>query len=213
MADKTERTSGLAISGFIIAILALLGAWVPIVNNVSFFFAVISLIFGIVGLRSIKKGKRVGQGLATATIIISIIAGIVVLATQAFYGKAVDEIGESVSETFNDYDGTNTDKLLENTVDVTLGQFVFDAGAEAEYTYDDSTKLPVTIKNKSAEKSSFSVKVEAIDADGNRIADDTVYVSDLNAGQSQTEDAFKYVESGKIEAIKTAEFKIVSVSK
>lgn len=213
MADKTERTSGLAISGFIIAILALLGAWVPIVNNVSFFFAVIALIFGIVGFRSIKKGKRVGQGLATATIIISIIAGIVVVATQAFYSKAVDEVGKSVNEAVSDYDGTNTDKLLENTVDVTLGQFVFDAGTEAEYSYDDTTKLPVTIKNKSSEKGSFTVKVEAVDADGNRIADDTIYVNDLNAGQSQTEDAFKYVEEGKLEAIKTATFKIVSVSK
>jgi len=213
MADKTERTSGLAISGFIIAILALLGAWVPIINNVSFFFALVALVFGIIGFRSIKKGKRVGQGLATATIIISIIAGVVVLATQAFYGKAVDEIGNSVNEAVSDFDGTNTDKLLENTVDVTLGQFVFDAGAEAEYTYDDTTKLPVTVKNKSSEKASFSVKIEAVDADGNRIADDTVYVSDLNAGQSQTEDAFKYIESGKLEAVKTATFKIVSVSK
>lgn len=213
MADKTERTSGLAISGFIIAILAIMGAWVPIINNVSFFFAVIALIFGIIGFRQIKKGKRVGQGLATATIIISILAGVVVLATQAFYSKAVDEVGKSVNEAVSDYDGSNTDKLLENTVDVTLGQFVFDAGAEAEYTYDDTTKLPITIKNKSAEKGSFTVKVEAVDASGNRIADDTVYVSDLNAGQSQTEDAFKYVESGKLEAIKTASFKIVSVSK
>lgn len=213
MADKTERTSGLAISGFIIAILALLGAWVPIINNVSFFFAVIALIFGIVGFRSIKKGKRVGQGLATATIIISIIAGVVVIATQAFYSKAADEIGKSVNESVSDFDGTNTDKLLKETVDVTLGQFVFDAGAEAEYSYDDTTKLPITVKNKSAEKASFTVKVEAVDASGNRIADDTIYVNDLNAGQSQTEDAFKYVESGKLEATKTATFKIVSVSK
>lgn len=213
MAHKTERTSGLALSGFIIAILALLGAWVPIVNNVSFFFAVVALIFGIVGFRSIKNGKRVGQGLATATIIISIIAGIVVLATQALYSKAVDEVDKSVTETFNDYDGTNTDKLLENSVDVTLGQFVFNTGTEVDYTYDDTTKLPVTIKNKSSEKASFSVKIEAVDASGNRIADDTVYVSDLNPGQSQVEDAFKYVESDKLEAVKTATFKIVSVSK
>ena len=48
--DKTERTSGLAIAGFIIAILAILGSWIPIVNNVSFFFAIISLVFGIIGL-------------------------------------------------------------------------------------------------------------------------------------------------------------------
>jgi hypothetical protein len=56
--DKTERKSGLAIAGFIIAILAILGSWVPILNNISFFFAIISLIFGIIGFVAIKKAKE-----------------------------------------------------------------------------------------------------------------------------------------------------------
>ena len=80
--DKTERTSGLAIAGFIIAILAILGSWVPILNNVSFFFAIISLIFGIIGLIAIRKGKRIGQGLAVATIILSVLTFVVVLAMR-----------------------------------------------------------------------------------------------------------------------------------
>ena len=211
--DKTERKSGLAIAGFIIAILAIVGAWVPIFNNVSFFFAIVSLIFGIIGLVAIRKGKRVGQGLAVATIILSVIAGIVVLATQSFYSKVAEDVGNSVTETVNDYDGTNTEKLLKNNVDVTLGAFVFSAGAEADYTYDDTTELPVTIKNKSGEKSSFTVKIEAVDASGTRVAEDTVYVSDLNAGQSVAEKAFEYVESSKLEAVKAATFKILEVTK
>ncbi len=211
--DKTERTSGLAIAGFIIAILAILGSWVPILNNVSFFFAIISLIFGIIGFIAIKKGKKVGQGLAIATIILSILTGVVVLATQSFYGKVADKVSNSVTETVNDFDGTNTDKLLKTSVDVTLGEFVFNPGAEAGFNYDDTTELPVTIKNKSSEKASYTVKIEAVGADGTRIADDTVYVSDLKPGQSVSEKAFKYVESGKLEALKTATFKILEVTK
>jgi hypothetical protein len=211
--DKTERKSGLAIAGFIIAILAIIGSWVPILNNVSFFFAVVSLIFGVIGLLAIKKGKRVGQGLAVATIILSIIAGGVVLATQAFYGKVANNVGDSVKESVNNSDGTNTDKLLKTSVDVTLGAFVFNPGAEADYTYDDTTELPVTIKNKSSEKASYTVKIEAVDASGTRLADDTVYVSDLNPGQSVSEKAFKYVDSSKLEAVKTATFKILEVTK
>lgn len=212
--DKTERTSGLAIAGFIIAILAILGSWVPILNNVSFFFAVISLILGIIGLVAIRKGKRVGQGLAVATIILSVLTFVVVLATQSFFGKVADEVGNSVNESVNDFDGTNTDKLLETSVDVTLGQFAFNPGAEAAYSYDDTTtELPVTIKNKSAEKASYTVKIEAVGTDGTRVAEDTIYVSDLNPGQSVSEKAFKYVEEGKLEAVKTATFKILEVSK
>jgi hypothetical protein len=211
--DKTERKSGLAIAGFIISILAILGSWMPILNNVSFFFAVISLVFGIIGLVAIKKGKRVGQGLAVATIILSVVTMVIVLASQSFYGKVAEDVSNSVNESVSDFDGTNTDKLLKDNVDVTLGAFVFNAGAEADYSYDDTTELPVAIKNKSSEKASYTVKIEAVDASGTRVAEDTIYVNDLNPGQSVSEKAFKYVEEGKLEAIKAATFKILEVSK
>ena len=211
--NKTERNSGLAIAGLVVAICALVLSWVPILNNVMFFVAVISLILGIAGLISIKKGKRVGQGLAVSTIVISIAAIGVVFATQALYVKVIDDVGESVNESMNDFTGENTDKLLENTVGVELGEFVFDQGEEIEYSYDDTTELPVTVTNKSEEKSSFSVMIEAVDAEGVRIADDTVYVSELNPGQSINEKAFSYVEEDKVEALRTAEFKIVQVTK
>ena len=211
--DKTERKSGLAIAGFIIALLAIVGSWVPIFNNVSFFFAVIALVFGVIGLISIKKGKRVGQGLAVATIILALIACVVVLATQSFYGKVAEDVSNSIDESVNNSNGTNTEKLLETSVDVALGSFVFSAGSEADYTYDDTTELPVTIKNKSAEKSNYTVKIEAVDASGARVAEDTIYVTALNSGQSVSEKAFKYVDSSKLEAVKTATFKILEVSK
>lgn len=211
--DKTERKSGLAIAGFIIAILAILGSALPILNNISFFFAFIALIFGIIGLIAIRKGKRVGQGLAIATIILSIITFVVVLASQAFYSKVAEDVSNSVNESVNDFDGTNTEKLLETSVDVTLGKFAHNTGTEAEYSYDDTTELPVTIKNKASEKSSYTIKIEAVDASGTRIAEDTIYVSDLNPGQSMSEKAFEYVEEGKLEALKTATFKVLEVSK
>lgn len=203
----------MAIAGFIIAILAILGSWVPILNNVSFFFAIVSLILGVIGLIGIRKGKRVGQGLAVATIILSVLTFVVVLATQSFFGKVADEVSNSINESVSDFDGTNTDKLLETSVDVTIGDFVFDPGTEAEYSYDDKMELPVTVKNKSSEKASYSVQIEAVDAEGNRIAEETIYVSDLNPGQAVSEKAFEYVEESKLEALKTAEFKILKVTK
>lgn len=211
--DNAARTSGLAIAGLIIAILAILGSAIPIFNNVSFFFAIVSLVFGVVGLVAIKKGKRVGQGLAIATIILSVITFVVVIATQALYGKIANDVNTSVTESVNDFDGTNTEKLLQNNVDVTIGTFVFDAGAEANYSYDDTTELPVTIKNKSSEKASYTVKIEAVDASGTRVGEDTIYVTDLNPGQSVSEKAFEYIEEGKLEAVKSATFKVLEVSK
>jgi hypothetical protein len=148
-----------------------------------------------------------------ATIILSIVAGGIVIASQSFYGKVAEDVSNSVTESVNDSNGTNTDKLLETSVDVTLSKFVFNPGAEADYSYDDTTELPVAIKNKSSEKTSYTVKIEAVDASGTRIADDTAYITDLNPGQSISEKAFEYVDSSKLEALKTATFKILEVSK
>lgn len=206
--QKAERKSGLAIAGLIIAILAILGAWIPILNNVSFFFALVALIFGIIGLTAIKKGKRVGQGLAVATIILSIVAGIVVLATQSMYGKVASDIGDSVKESVNNADGTNTNKLLETSIDVVIGAFT----AKTE-NYVQTTELPVTVKNKASDKASYTIKIEAVDATGARLADDTLYLNDLGAGQSASETAFKYVESTKVESLKSATFKVYQVGK
>lgn len=206
--QKAERKSGLAIAGLIIAILAILGAWVPILNNVSFFFALVALVFGIIGLTAIKKGKRVGQGLAVATIILAVIAGIVVLATQSLYGKVASDVGKSVDESVKNYDGTNTSKLLETSVDVVIGAFT----AKTE-NYVQTTELPVTVKNKASDKASYTIKIEAVDAQGIRLADDTLYVNDLGAGQSVSETAFKYVESTKVESLKSATFKVYQVGK
>jgi hypothetical protein len=206
--EKTERKSGIAISGFIIAILAILGSAIPIFNNVSFFFAIVSLVLGVIGLIAIKRNKRVGQGLAIATIILSVLTFVVVLVTQSFYGKVAEDVGNSVSESVNDFDGTNTDKLLETSVDVTIGEFT-----ATNDGYVDSTELPVTIKNKATEKASYTIKIEAVDADGARIADSTLYITDLNSGQSMSVKAFTFVESDKIEALKAATFKILEVSR
>jgi hypothetical protein len=64
-----------------------------------------------------------------------------------------------------------------------------------------------------AEKHSFSVKIEAVDAEGKRIDEDTIYINDLGAGQAQDFDAFTLVQSDKYDVLKRATFKIVSATK
>ena len=104
--------------------------------------------------------------------------------------------------------GGNTEEVLKNDLDVTLGKFKV---KKDEYTTD--TELSVKVKNKSSETSSFSVTIEAVDKNGDRIEEDTVYFNDLKAGQGKTENAFTLVDSNKTKKLKNAEFKILEVSK
>jgi len=68
------------------------------------------------------------------------------------------------------------------------------------------------VKNKSLEKKSFSIHIEAVDSNGSRIADDYVYVNDLGAEQTQNFEAFNFVDSDKVNSLKNATFKIVEIS-
>jgi hypothetical protein len=65
---------------------------VPIVNNVAAIIALVGLALGIPALVSARRGRRSGMGLAVASVILSAVAFVGVLVTQAFYSSVVDDL-------------------------------------------------------------------------------------------------------------------------
>ncbi len=90
-------TSGMAITSLVLGILAIVTSWMPILNNGSFFLAILGVIFAIVGLVGISKGKKKGKGLAIAGLVLGVISCALVLITQSMYGAAIDAASESIS--------------------------------------------------------------------------------------------------------------------
>ncbi len=103
--------------------------------------------------------------------------------------------------------GNKTEDVLRDYLDVSFGKFQVTPG-----DYIDDTKLTVTLKNKHSEKQSFSVTVEAIDKNGNRLGEDYIYVNSLGAGQSKTVEIFTLVTSDKIGDMKNASFRVIEAS-
>lgn len=84
--------SATAIVGLVFGILAIASSWMPIINNFSFFFALIGVVFSIIGLVGTMKGKKRGKGIAIAALVLNILAVVVVLATQSMYAAALSNI-------------------------------------------------------------------------------------------------------------------------
>lgn len=187
----------MATAGLVCGIIALCTSFIPIINNISFVLGILSIVFALVSLKK-QKGKCI------ASIIISIIAIILVIASQQALSDSLNE----VSNNFNDITGDHTEEILNNNVDVIIGDYSL---SKNEYGFSDS-KLKVTVKNKSAEKKSFSIQIEAVSDDGNRIDSEYIYANDINAGQSQDFNIFTYVSSDNYDKMKNATFKIVTVS-
>lgn len=203
-----KRNSALTIVGLVLAIIALTTSWVPIINNLAFALGAAALIMGVMGIVSAKKGKTANGKMAVAVVVIAVISCALVLQTQSHYAKVLDDASNKFNKSMDNSTGKNTEELQKTSLDVKLGKLVVKRDK-----YFTETKLPVTLKNKTQEKASFSVRIEAVDASGKRITDDTIYANDLGAGQSVDMDAFKYIESDKIPEIEKATIKVVSVSK
>lgn len=206
--DTNKPRSGFAIAALVLGIVAAATSFMPIINNASFFIALIGFILAIVAIAGIRKGRNSGKGLAVAGLVLSIVAGLLVLGTQAFYSAVLDEAVDQSTQQLNKMTGDATDDILGVDVEVTIGDYSI---SKDQYGLVKSD-LPVTVKNLLNEPSSFWINIEAVDANGSRINDDTVIINDLGARQSTKLDAFAFVSSDDYEAMKNASFNIISVS-
>jgi hypothetical protein len=93
---KPKTVAGIV--GMIVAVVALTLSWVPIINNVAFVFALISGVLGVIGLVATRpSGKRSARWTAIATLVLTALVVVVVLSTQALYGKAADAVSKAIS--------------------------------------------------------------------------------------------------------------------
>lgn len=202
-AEKQPKSAA-AITALVLAIVALALSFLPIINNFAFLLVILAIVFGIVGTVGITRNKRSGFGIAIASLIIAIVAGALVIGSQAIYSAAIDEASHQLDKST----GAATEEVLGNDVNVELGNLTL---KKSGYGMIDSS-MPVTVTNLTDEQASFQITVEAVTADGARITQDYIYANDLAAGQSQTFKIFTYVSSDDYEAMKTAKFNIVSAS-
>ncbi len=89
--QSKQPRSGLAIAGLVLGIIALLTSLLPIINNMSFFVALVGAVLAIIGLVACMRGKRAGKGLAIAAVVVNVISIVAVIASQSMYSAAIDD--------------------------------------------------------------------------------------------------------------------------
>ncbi len=188
--EQTKKTA-FGTVGLVVGIVGICLSFIPIINNAAFVLGALAVIFGIVTF--CKKGSK---GKAIAALILGILAIVITLTMQEKASQALENLG-----------GDNTQELIGTSIDVSFGEFVIEDSG-----FVKTAKLPVTVKNLTDEKKSFSITVESVDENGNRIEDDTIYLNDLGAGQSQTKEAFTLLSEEKINSIANSKFKVVEIS-
>lgn len=197
------KKSGFSTAALVLGIIGVCLSFIPIVNNAAFVLGVLSVIFAIVAF-----AKKAPAAKSVVAIVLGVCAVVITLVMQKAVLDSVDDAFGDISSSLDEMTGGSTEELLQNSVNVEIGNFTVE-----ESDFLDDTKLEITVKNIGEEKASFSVSIEALDQDGARIDTDTVYIDGLGAGQSVKEKLFTLVDSEKTEALKTARFKVYEVSK
>lgn len=106
--SKPRTIAGIV--GLILAVVSLTLSWVPIVNNIAAVFALISAVLGAVGLYATRAaGKRSARSIAASAVAVSALSIGIVLATQAFYGNAINQVGKDVEKVVSGSVGSKPD--------------------------------------------------------------------------------------------------------
>lgn len=166
---EPKGNSGLAISALVVGIVSTVGSFVPVVNNVSFFVALVALGLGIAGIVSTgsKSGKK-GRSFAISGIVLSVVSIAIVLISQSVYVSMFNDftstmqngrkpIAQSLSSGEKiDYENMAIGEsvTLDNGLRVTLESYdVF----QPEYSSSVLTRVKVSYTNTGNEKASFNV--------------------------------------------------------
>lgn len=197
-------------AGFILGIVGIVLSFIPFINFMAFVMGILALIFGVVGVN-----KRIGGSQAIASVVLGAITlfitiGMyVIVARMAVWGLAsTSRIFNRVANVADSMSGKKTDKLLSASVDVKIGKLRQTTNQYGEQTMS----VPVSVRNLESREMSYSIWIDAYNANGDKIASDVVRVINLDSKKVQDVDVFQYMDNETQEALKNATFKVTRVS-
>lgn len=137
-AQQPLSMSAMAVTGFVIGLVALLTSFLPFINNFSFVLGLLAFIFSIVGLVGCARGKKKGKGLAIAALIISLLSCVVVIWSQSIYSAAIDDaLSTTKAATTTTKASTSTTKTSSSSTN--FSSAASDAKVNSEDATTDST--------------------------------------------------------------------------
>ncbi|SBN96255.1 Hypothetical protein PFR_JS12-1_1872 [Propionibacterium freudenreichii] len=202
------RKGNLSMVGLVLGIIAVVAALVPNAGPpMAMALGLAAIVLGIVGL--VKKHG--------ATAIISMAFGVVALVlsvvmTVAVYGPLKNAAASAANSILASANAgqpapsadAETQRALRDDVRVSFGNFT--PGTESDWS-----SVPVTVTNISQQRQSYNISISAVNANGTEVEADSIYIPNLEAGQSTAKTAFKYIDTDKMDAMKSATYTITRV--
>lgn len=172
-APPPPGTNGLAIAGFILALLGLLGSWLPFLNLVAILCALVGGVLSVIGL---VKAKTIGSGKGLA--ISGLIVAVVGVVAAVIVNVLVFALGSTIEDSFEEsFESTVTEIPADSQVEGAT-----EDGSSSGATREDPVPLGTTISGGDWSVVVHSVKTASADSLGQRAsAGSTLLVVNMSA--------------------------------
>lgn len=179
----------------------------PLLLTFSYTFPLtaVALTLGITALAVNNKSNVADKKVALITIILSSILLLTLLFSAVAYMYSLKQIASGIDTRSS---SERVQDALEEDVSITFGSFNPSTSPQGQSIME----VDVTVTNKKDEAQDYIIVFDVLDSGGNRIAENSVYTSQLNAKQTdQYKASFYKISHEKLESLDTATFKITSI--
>lgn len=205
--ERTREGVDMPASILVLGVVAFVLAFVPLIKYLGVLFAIAAVVLATREFARIDpaarirlKGKdvrdqrfvRLGRFLA--------IVAVILVVTTTLWGMKTDR-----DERIKNSSG-GTGLVLQQDLDVEFESFTVGQDAVGAQTRG----LPVEVSNTADGTRSFEFRIEALDGEGRRIADQLLIAAAMEGGEQRTLIAFASVNSDTTEALKDARFRVAS---
>ncbi|WP_410667744.1 DUF4190 domain-containing protein [Amycolatopsis sp. cmx-4-68] len=91
MSAPVQYKNGLGTAGFVLGLVGLIFAFIPIIGVIAWPLTILGLIFGIVGTLCANRGQASNKGLAITAVVLSAIGLVICVIWTAAFGKVVSD--------------------------------------------------------------------------------------------------------------------------
>jgi Protein of unknown function (DUF2510) len=185
---------GMAVAAFVIGLVSLSIAWLPFLFVLAAVGAVLSVIFGVLGLRNAARHDGYGRGYAIAGIVLAVAAALLCIAGFLFTRAVLREVGDFLDPGEYEVELTRCDTEERST----------DSQPNVVFVVPRLVTVEGNITNLGEQATSYTITLDYL-VNGVRTESDTVTVSTVQAGETTAFEATAFVETATPVACVVAE--------
>ncbi|MEV4602017.1 DUF4190 domain-containing protein [Amycolatopsis sp. NPDC049253] len=94
-----QRKNGLGVAGFVLGLVGLVFAFIPIIGVIAWPLTILGVIFGVVGIVRVNKGEADNKGMAITAVVLSAIGLVICVVWTVVVGAAVKDVADGLPKT------------------------------------------------------------------------------------------------------------------